>query len=703
MDNLFSGGQIVEIITAEEVVVWTKETGVSRLFLPPIQRSVVWRNSQIINYWDSLLRGYPAGMMMVHRSRQTARTLEGTTSKTGTGDFDLFDGQQRLTAILLGHETGQLNARIKLWVDLGVAPNTDSGLLFQLRVNSTGQPFGYQEASPNEKHSLGQRSAKIAAWKQANNFGAFVSEEAFNAVSGKDLIGSQCAFPLHRAISRLLADGETLVSEEISRECPEAPPERIASFVLALGDALKRPIIFQLVDQAIIENEDEYIRYFGRLGQGGTPLTNDELTYSIIKHQYPHVHDRMKEIMDGPAGRIASEVNLVLAALRVAKVYSDWDGEGAEWKIIGRPYPAFVSGLKQLPEVLNEFQQLIPASRGGRLQELLEAIRRRLAYNESTNPYGLPVMLLARMPHQLVDVLILLQNQAAQEQSENSAPDMLPAFVLHWLLFVSDSDKAAWMVFQQHRKLSATGGQCSIPILVQEFEKVGIARVLPHKKQLPLLREEIERGTHRLRSWPERFAGLDADSERKSGDALRVLSGDRELTKRAMMWLQRKYLAENFLHFDPTSSRDEDLPVDLDHLIPSKKFGFNWKSRDSFIQLDDPEGNFRNQRGNVGNSLGNFRWLGASENRSRGAGTIDIQDCDVGFINDSAAWNNLIKKTVWDQDDVGIFQKLIDLRTVDLFEKLLNEGHLESIILDSSPTPPTLETVSLLPEQPLNA
>lgn len=684
MNSLFSSGRIVETINAEEVVKWSQGKGASRLFLPPIQRSVVWKNAQVINYWDSLLRGYPAGMMMVHRSRRQARTLEGHTSETGTDDFDLFDGQQRLTAILLGHEAGQLNARIKLWVDLGVEPAGDSGLLFQLRVNSTGQPFGYQAASPNEKPALGQRSAKIAAWKQSRNLGVFVSEQAFHAVSGKDLIGAQSAFPLHKAISLLLADGSTRAINELRRQCPEALPGKIESFVLALGEALKRPIIFQVVDQAIIENEEEYIRYFGRLGQGGTPLTNDELTYSIIKHQYPEVHDRMKEIMEGSAGRIASEVNLVLAALRVAKVCSDWDGEGKEWKIIGRPYPAFVSGLKQLPGVLQEFQQMVPTSQGGRLRGLLEAVRHRLVYDKTTNPGGLPTMLLARLPHSLVDVLLLLQHQTDPDPSKSPEPDLLPAFVLHWLLFVSDSDKAAWLVFQHYRKQRSSGGQWSLACLVEEFEKAGIAWVLSHKDELSSLRTAIGSGNHRLRSWPERFATLDADAERKSGESLRQLSGDRERTKRVLLWLQREYLADHFSEFDPTSNRDEDLPIDLDHLMPNSKFGFHWKSRDSFIQFDDSDENFRWQRNLVGNSLGNFRWLNASENRRRHDGPIGIEDRNAGFINDPAAWNDLIGKKSWAENDVANFQKLIDLRTVAIYEELLVGGQLELIISRSS-------------------
>jgi hypothetical protein len=34
---------------------------------------MVWSNDQIVSYWDSLLRGYPAGMMIVHRIEKGAR------------------------------------------------------------------------------------------------------------------------------------------------------------------------------------------------------------------------------------------------------------------------------------------------------------------------------------------------------------------------------------------------------------------------------------------------------------------------------------------------------------------------------------------------------------------------------------------------------------------------------------------------------
>ncbi len=144
------------------------------------------------------------------------------------------------------------------------------------------------------------------------------------------------------------------------------------------------------------------------------------------------------------------------------------------------------------------------------------------------------------------------------------------------------------------------------------------------------------------------------------------------------MWLQRDYLAQRFGQFHPTSSRDEDLPVDLDHLIPSKKFGVDWRSQRSNLGFEDTDENFRHQRGLVGNSLGNHRWLDAAENRGRGAREIEVLENDGDFVKDAEAWNRLIKKTPWDRDDVAIFPKIIDLRSLAIYEVLLFEGRLDA-------------------------
>jgi hypothetical protein len=679
----FKKDSFSESFPIKDVVEWTRDsTGGSRLFLTPIQRSVVWRNSQIINYWDSLLRGYPTGLMMVHRCKDEAsqaRTLGGDLCEVRAGDFQLFDGQQRLTAILLGLGEGQLKDRLKLWVDLGMDPSADSGLLFQLRVSSTGQPFGYQPQWPNEKPSISKRREKIDGWVEANNLPQFESQHAFIAVAGKDLIDAVYAVPLDDVIS-LLSKGEQPAIDELMRGVPPAKIEsKIESFVRSLGAALKLPILFQLINQKLVEDGQEYKRFFGRLGQGGTALTNDELTYSIIKYHFPQVDKRMREITEGAAGQVAGEVNLVLAAVRVAKV-SALGNASDDWQ---RPNPAFVSRLMEFSGVREEFQRMIPVDSGGRLKELLESIRQRLEYKETTNDSGLPVILLARLPHQLVDVLLLMESQ---RQPQEKQAQSLPVFVLYWLLFVVDSEKAANIIFKRFCLKEADWQPRSDKNLIRFFEKEGVSRRLPCLELLDEVRNEIQHGPKLLRVGKDRFVTLDANKDHPAGDALRVLSTDGELFRRALLWLQRKYLTKRFHNYDPTSSRDADLPIDLDHLIPHSKFGFNWSYRSSSLNFDDADENFRHRRGTVGNSLGNRRWLDAPDNRRRQDGKIE--DCDGGrdIIEGVPDWNALIGKNPWGQDDVATFQKMIDLRTITIYEHLLITGGLKEYVTEPATT-----------------
>lgn len=680
--TLFENGITVETVSTGEVVKWTRAGGSSRLCLPPIQRSVVWRNAQIINYWDSLLRGYPAGLMMVHSPNpdaMRARTSDGNTVRIGLGDFQLFDGQQRLTAILLGLGEGQLNNRLRLWVDLGCEPSAQSDLRFVLRISSGGQPFGYQIAAPNEKQPLYKRREKADAWTKRTGAARFDSRQAFAGSVGRDLTDAVCAIPLQEIIGLLLTPGTD--DQKIREKYPEMPAEALESFVDALRRALRTPILFQLIDLSVINREDEYIRFFGRLGQGGTALTNDELTYSIIKHQHPEVHDRMQEIVKGPAGRVAGEVNLVLAALRIAKVSAPWN-DSADWQIFGRPHPAFVSKLRDLPHVMEEFQRLIPESPGGMLKDLLESIRGRLVYDRANNPTGLPVILLARLPHQLVDVLLLMESQRPEVEEP---AHLLPAFALYWLLFVSDDEKAANIIFKRFCLKVEAWRPAADKALIRVFEEQGISHRLPCRILLNEAREEILRGNHLLKEWGERFVAFDANKDRPTGGALRMLSTHGELIRRALLWLQREYLSTEFADYDPTSSRDEDLPIDLDHLIPRSTFGEDWRIQQRLLSYVDEQGNFRHRRWTVGNSLGNYRWLDASDNRSRQADDIDEAGGRKHFINEVPRWNALIKKRTWSEDDVAAFQRMIDLRSLTVFETLLVEGRLDLFATDAEP------------------
>ena len=687
-------------LAVSDLATWRKNEEGSRLLLPPIQRSIVWSNEQITNYWDSLLRGYPAGMMIVHRIEKggddvgiSGRDADGRTRTANKDDFQLFDGQQRMTAILLGLGTGQMRDSRRLWIDIGVEPNKSSGLKFQLRMTSSGQPFGYRPDAPNQKIELGKRQDKWKAWRALpQDSDAVTPQQAFSNVRGNDIIDSKCAIAFDVVCDSLHNHGLDMTIMQLSQQ-EGADFAIVKNFVTSLQAALASNVILQLMSADIVANQDEYIRFFTRLGQGGTRLSDDELTYSIIKQQYPEIHDRMKEIMRGQTGRLASEVDLVLAALRVSKTLIPWS-KAKEWEVISRPTPSFVSQLKDQERVAvrSKFLELIGFQKQTSiLESTFTTVRAALSYNASNHPEGLPDILLAGLPRELIDVLLLFALKSDSDHSwANFDRATFRAFVLYWLFFVYDDSKAAWCAFQHAKDEKWLFSQESVRYLLVEFEKEGIAHYLPKSDLLNKMRTDVmgvNQEDHLLRAWADRFKTADGEGEKKPGEALRVLSTNSAHIKRALMWLQRGYIATKFPNYDPTSDRDEDLPIDLDHIVPSSIFGFDWRYKENRLDLKTYPSlgseNFRWGRSVIGNSLGNFRWLDASVNRSRGNGNYVALEGQTDLVKSPDEWNKVIfqndDKCPWSKDDVATFQRLIDLRTLDLYENLLTESGIETL------------------------
>jgi hypothetical protein len=688
--SLFSANQTVERLSLEELVEWHLHVGEGKLRLSTIQRSLVWSNAQIINYWDSLLRGYPPGMIMVNRPNGPGaygRDETGKTRPASRNDWLLFDGQQRLASILLGRGGGKWKESRRLWIDFGKDPGRASGLKFQLRMSSTGQPFGYRLDEPNQKLELRKRQTKWEEWKRAH---PNVSEAAaFENAQGQDLIEADCAIPLSELCTAVRQSNELSHLPKLNG----VEASRLDEFTKALRRLFKSEMVVRLVDDEIVEQPEEYVRFFRRLGQGGTPLSNDEFTYSMIKYKYPSIHDRMQKIMEGKAGRLAGEVDLVLSALRVAKTLAERE-PAEEWRILSRPTPEFVSELDTATwrQAKERFLSLIPPSSAeaqpGELELALVAVRHALTYS-GENPGGFPPMLLARFPKELVDVLVLfaVKNSGRRYWTESDCT-ALRAFTLHWLLFVAYNEKAAWQAFKHGLKADWHFSPSAAQRLTTEFEKEGIARFMPRRSALEKIRNGLRQpasNNGRLRTWAERFTEADKVDAHQPGEALRVLSTNNELIKCALMWLQREYLDKRFPDYDPTSGRDEDLPVDLDHVIPHTLFGDDWRPQQKRLDESVDKDNFGDQRNTVGNSLGNYRWLCASENRRRGAGGLDAgEEAEVGslqlddrfdLVSNPADWNKIIPKPkehqYWSTNDVAKFQSLIDMRTLELYERLL--------------------------------
>ena len=176
--------------------------------------------------------------------------------------------------------------------------------------------------------------------------------------------------------------------------------------------------------------------------------------------------------------------------------------------------------------------------------------------------------------------------------------------------------------------------------------------------------------------------------------------------KNALLWLQRKYLSENFSTYDPTSDRDEDLPVDLDHVVPRNVFDFYWSKKNLPDPANDPlrqgeEDKLRDARWHIGNMLGNLCWLSATENRSRGAGgndsgelkeKDDLLENPVGYKSSLAGGEDLVGCFAdliashggkgfknWGRSGIISWQYIVQMRTLHLIQHLIDDSGIREL------------------------
>src|SRR5580658_7857614 len=138
--NLIDFLEWVEASLSDECSPQPKEpqpNDMPRFAFPPVQRSAVWRPKQVLDLWDSAMRGLPIGTFyLVERTGEQLDRVNFQEHEVAKArGFDLLDGQQRLRALLLAfHDTFDDRC---LWIDLG-------GEKPLLLLTSRAQPFGYK-------------------------------------------------------------------------------------------------------------------------------------------------------------------------------------------------------------------------------------------------------------------------------------------------------------------------------------------------------------------------------------------------------------------------------------------------------------------------------------------------------------------------------------------------------------------------------
>ena len=154
--------------------------------LPSLQRGAVWRPNQVELLWDSILRGFPIGSLVVTPKLKLQATRSGAHAgrpqhlpwAEDQYEHHLLDGQQRANAVALGFldpfpepnpEPPEMDTL--LWLDLtpespqpvrGFENSTRSHLL---RVTTRAHPWGFKVSDNREPERLEHRQAMKAQEK----------------------------------------------------------------------------------------------------------------------------------------------------------------------------------------------------------------------------------------------------------------------------------------------------------------------------------------------------------------------------------------------------------------------------------------------------------------------------------------------------------------------------------------------------------
>lgn len=584
--------------------------------VPALQRGLVWSSGQVELFWDSLMRGFPVGSMIV--CRKMADKLQGGRNTSAGIDRDkvthhLLDGQQRAQAIRLGHQkpfAGESDPRAQiLWLDLD--PTKMGGTRFFLfRVTTKAHPWGYardDEARPvnlavmreslrmcglgNDADGFPIRPTPWECWpidaKVPVPFGWLLAEAVIGDEGFWERLHARCKalLAMHpnwkwtedacgfldkaepAALDRVLEGLKRVRLAEMV--CLELPPDALSSASGREEDG----------EGAQVTNVEHL---FQRLNGGGSPLNPDDLAYSMIKAYWPGLD---KDIAVLASTRRLPEARLVTLAARLP--LGDFNRESPKIST-----PVQVSQLRKLGTKRGDGDQSDKGKRAkfGRffscgeergLESLLEQIGR---WCGTANTSGravepgsdLPLLIQTSIATDSRDIYALLLWMAdralslpgagSDEALQKPIQGLITA--LHW--FGVEKTHAADAVMNELMRYPALTPDAFRGILRcpgMEVNGWWRCRIPPSPDELSAALPEAV-GPSDQWGWKavlERNEGQigDGDSARDS------IINNREM----LIYAQRAFIARRFRDYDPADRetwKQHDRPWDFDHILASR-------------------------------------------------------------------------------------------------------------------------------------
>lgn len=282
-----------------------KQAVSSGIQLPTLQRGFVWKPHQMEALWDSILRGYPVGSLLM--------------SKDAANTKYLLDGQQRCTTIALGFQnpiksnnSGMLNIKKEnipsVWIDLKPLEANQNGLKFGVRVLTRSHPWGYRLNEHTKRLSTADQRNALEYFRTKSNDPSI----GFSQLDSKLRSPWDAYFPVPLALlleteknelksnlERTLIGVETKYGKCNYKNVEDSWIDEIYKGIERAKSLLLPEIV---VDKGSIEEKENNIAtaedavLFLRLNSTGTRISGQELMYSLLKASFPQSKELVEEI-----------------------------------------------------------------------------------------------------------------------------------------------------------------------------------------------------------------------------------------------------------------------------------------------------------------------------------------------------------------------------------------------------------------------
>jgi hypothetical protein len=657
--------------------------------VPKLQRGLVWEPSQTELLWDSLLRGFPIGSLVV-----CPRIPGQDVGDDAAVTHHLLDGQQRSHAMSLGyHDPFSSQAKDSnqsiLWIDLQPEIPLQSTREFLLRLTTSAHPWGFTRAD----------SCEILRAKQIreilNHVGLNPALHDYARPAPIELFPAEARVPVPMAWLLLQnSNNVELFWNNIIQKCKETNKSwatRASDFIsdqsdTALSarhrvfDAIQRLAHLQVIAlpspdlltnetrsenvNAVGHGENSAIEHlFQRLNRQGTRLDGEELAYSMIKAYWPQVAKPIENILTKrmPASR------LVMMSARAALTSND------ATQLRGS---LSVSDIRRLASTRNEDATKVLRFIEERLKSCCEWVEEALLFHPQFNPTGLLAVHLANIARTKPEIYLLLiciadrhlHGGVAAESLDNLRKSLF-ALICRMSWFATDYQRAT-----NHVLASCSGNVSATAIFeaLAQSEKEGWLIPLPEPVDLSTLLDFDEKD---IESWNwyspihgnGEQGGIDI-RQRKWGAFLQCLN-NRDL----LLYAQRNFIVRRFPDFDP-SRRDlwagHNRPWDFDH-IHASAFVHNIKTQNRFQP-------FLKQ---WINTVGNLRAWPFEDNRSDSADAADAKILNSEQLSESFIMAaelsafSMERKPLNDEDAARKFAMACRNRLIRIYQEFWNQIH----------------------------